>query len=324
MRKVTAVVVSIGVILVIAGLVMVGIFGGEALRNTNWKDIFSGTAHDLSNANTSVDKTAEELDGLKSITVTAHKYSVYVLPSPDESFSVKYVEPLKDGAKILVDYTTDGNLTVTETDDIDFLWFGGVFNRNRFLVVYVPQTELFTNASLTVNAVTASIKLQDVTFAEAKCVVKTGSVNVQNISSKDIYVETTTGSVNVNEVKCGSLMMTTNTGSVNINETDAENKVIVTSNTGSVNCHLTTYHLNITVDTGSVNFDVEAEQIDIETDTGSVNGTVKGSKAEYDIKVHKDTGKSNLSNQSVPNATKFLKIEVDTGSINVRFDTSQE
>lgn len=318
MKKVTAVIVAVGVILVIAGLVMVGIFGGEKLRNTNWKDVFSGTMHDLNSVNGGVDKTAEELEGLTSINVNARKYSVYVLPSQDDTFSVKYVEPLQDEASVSVNYVS-GVLTVTQTDSIDFLWFGGLLSRNRFFVVYVPQTELFTNASLTVNAETASIKVQDVTFAEVKNVVKTGSVNLQDIKTDDLYVETTTGSVNVNGVKCGGLVALTNTGSININETDAVNKVTITTNTGSVNCHLTTYHFAVTVNTGSVNFDVTADDIRIETDTGSVNGTVNGIKSEYDIKVRKDTGRSNISSQSVPNATKFLNIEVDTGSINVHF-----
>ncbi len=41
MKKLAAVAVSIGVILVIVGLVIVGICGGDAIKNVNWQDIFN-------------------------------------------------------------------------------------------------------------------------------------------------------------------------------------------------------------------------------------------------------------------------------------------
>lgn len=318
MKKVAAVAVSIGVILVIAGLVMVGIFGGEAIRNINWRDVFSGTAHNLESANCSDDKTVEELDGLTDIEINVGRYSVYVLPAEEDKVSVKYVSPLENGVNVQVTYL-DSKLTVTETDNLGHVFFGGLFGSKRFVAVYVPQTELFTSASLTVNAQTAGIKLQDVTFASIKCTAQTGAVNVLNCNAGLFTADTSTGAVNINNVKCVNLNVSTNTGSVNVNDTTVEQTVKADVDTGSVNCNVTTDKLIVDTDTGSVNFHVTANDINISTDTGSVNGTVNGSKAEYQISVHKDTGKSNLQSQQVENATKFLTIEVDTGSINVNF-----
>ena len=48
MNKTLAVFISLGVILLIAGLTVVGIFGGEAIRNIKWDDVLNGKAHDLS------------------------------------------------------------------------------------------------------------------------------------------------------------------------------------------------------------------------------------------------------------------------------------
>ena len=318
MKKVAAVFVSIGVILVIAGLVMVGIFGGETIKNINWRDVFSGTTHNLESANASDDKTAEELNGLTNIEINVGRYTVYVLPTDENKVSVKYVSPLEDGVDVQVTYL-DSKLMVTETDNLGSLFFGGLFGSKRFIAVYVPQTELFTSATLTVNAVTAGIKIQDVTFASVKCIAETGGINLFNNNVKDVEISANTGAVNIKQLNCEKLIARTDTGSVNLNEVSAKNSIAVDVNTGSVNCHVTTDKLTVDTDTGSVNFTVEANDIKIFTDTGSVNGDIKGSKAEYQISVRKDTGKSNIKNQSVANATKFLTVEVDTGSININF-----
>ena len=55
MNKTLAVFISLGVILLIAGLTVVGIFGGEAIRNIKWDDVLNGKAHDLSLADTRIE-----------------------------------------------------------------------------------------------------------------------------------------------------------------------------------------------------------------------------------------------------------------------------
>lgn len=325
MKKVAAVAVSIGVILVIVGLVMVGIFGGEALKQINWKDIFSGTNHDLSKAKDGIDTNADDLNELETIEIQVDRYSVYVLPTDDNKISVKYVGPLEEGVTVdVVCYDVNPTkLYITEKDNLGS-WHT-MTGSNRFIVVYVPQTEQFTSTILNVTAKTAGVKVQDVTFASVKCDANTGGINIDKCNVNNITLQSKTGSVNINDCTCHNLNIDVNTGSVNINKTIAIENVDIEVNTGSVNCYVNDIYsdigksIKIDVDTGSVNFKVKADKIEIVTDTGSVNGTVMGSKSSYQISVSQGTGKSNLGNQTLSNPTKYLTVEVDTGSINVTF-----
>lgn len=319
MKKVAAVFVSIGVILVIAGLVMVGIFGGEAIRNTNWKDVFSGTTHNLDSANKNVDYGADELDGLFAVSVRTDRFSVYVLPSENDVLSVKYVDPIEEGAAIDVKFSS-GVLNVTETDNLKSGFWNGLFNRNRFVAVYVPQTEAFANLDLYVTTDVGGVAVKNVGFVDFRAEVHTGGVYVSNCKMDKLIVEGGTGSVTLDNISCFGITVNVGTGSVNVDDVIASDGIDISANTGSVNLSAAAKAIGINTNTGSVNFDVTSDNIAIKTDTGSVNGDIKGSKAEYQISVRKDTGKSNIKNQSVANATKFLTVEVDTGSINIDFD----
>lgn len=317
MKKLAATVVSIGVVLVIVGLIMVGIYGGEAIRNTSWKDIFNGTNHNLNNANAHKDKSEEELIGLKTIDIKAQRYSVYVLPSEENVMSVKYVDPSEDGVSIDVDFVDD-TLTITETDSLTS-HFWSAFKSNRFVAVYLPQTELFTNSFLDVTVETAGISVKDVAAAHVKLVAHTGGVSVNNCKTEDIDVNSDTGAVNVNNLICDRLNVDTNTGAVNVTETTAAEYVNIEVDTGAINCNVTCGRLKLATDTGAVNFNVNANDITVKTDTGSVNGTIIGDKSNYQISVSKGTGKTNIQSQMLANATKFLTVEVDTGTINIDF-----
>lgn len=339
MKKIAAVFVSIGVILVIAGLVMVGIFGGEAIRNTDWKSVFSGTNHNLESAEKIKEYKPSDLEGLTKIDIKTDRYSVYVLPASTDDIdaSIRYVTPLENTVTVDIEYV-DGTLSIVETDDLGTAFFSSMFKSNRFVVVYLPQTELFTSAMLHVTAKTAGIKVQNVMLESMQCIAQTGSVYLSNVKANNVIAQTTTGSVTVDKLDCNQLSAQTTTGSVTVSnltcnqlsaktttgsvtltEITAEYSVNVQVETGTVNCDVTTRQIVVEADTGSVNFTTNASVIDITTDTGSINGTVLGNKSDYQIKVRKDTGKANLTSQSVPNAEKFLTVEVDTGSININF-----
>lgn len=317
MKKLAAVAVSIGVILVIVGLVIVGICGGDAIKNIDWNDVFSGTTHDLESAKMYIDKTSDELQGLENITIYTEHYSIYVLPADSDVVSVKYVEDEED-VRINVNFT-NGVLVVTENDKLSTHFWNNVLNRNRFIVVYLPQTEMFTNANVTVTALTAAISVRNVTMSSLVCEARTGSVSLTQSIIDNVRLTADTGSVKVEALNCSSIDVTTETGSVSIKDTVAQNKVIVKVETGSVNCNVTANHLNVNVETGSVNFYAIVSDINITTETGSVNGKILGKQDDYQINVSKKTGKSNISNQTVLNPTRFLKVKVDTGSITVNF-----
>lgn len=323
MKKLAMVAVSIGVILVIVGLVIVGIFGGEKLKNISWSSIVNGTNHDLSKAGTHYELSEEQMTDLTRIVVNSDVYAVYVLPAEDNVLSVKYVEPDEDEFKINTVYDEQSStLTVTEQgkSDIHISWFwSDWFNRDNFIAIYVPQAESIERSSLVVTVNTGSIKVENLTLANVKCVADTGSIIVSNCSTDNIELETKTGSATVNKLDCSNLLMETKTGSVTVTETTAKQSTNIDVRTGSVNCNVTTNRLEINDNTGSINFKVNANVIKIETKTGSVSGIIIGVKDEYQISVEKDTGKSNIGNQTVANATKFLDVEVNTGSIHIDF-----
>lgn len=319
MKKVAAVMVSLGVILVIVGLVMVGIFGGEAIKNMSWKDIFSLNSHNLNDANYSETRTAEELAGLKHIKINTDRYSVYVLPTDQDEMSVKYVTPLEDGVDVAVTFVDNDTLVITEKDSLHSGW-NWIFTSKRFIAVYLPQTEMFANASLTTEVKEAIISVQDNSSASLDLSARTGSVTVKNSNiDGEVRIKTTTGAVVVDNLTCDDLKAETDTGAVTVSEANVTESINIIVDTGSVNCNVVCSRLRINTDTGSVKFNAFASNIIIKTDTGSVSGVVVGHKSLYEIVVHKDTGSSNLSNQHVIDAEKSLSVEVDTGSIHVRF-----
>ncbi len=321
MKKVAAVFVSIGVILVIAGLVMVGIFGGDTLKNFSWGDWSGVFNHNLESADTVVDYGVDELNGLSKIELDVDNYSVYILPADEEKLSVKYINPNDDDISIQVAYDQNTSvLKVTERDNERFHFWGISLGTKRFIAVYIPQTEMFVNASLTANASTAGIKVANVSFASVKCFAKTGSVNIDGITVDVLNAETNTGSVNLDKITCRELSATTNTGSVNVDGISASGRVELRADTGSINCDVTADALYIDTDTGSINFDATANSITVKTDTGSVHGTVLGDKNDYNITTRVGTGKSNLSNQTAANGSnKVLNVTVDTGYVRIDF-----
>lgn len=376
MRKLAAVAVSIGVILVIAGLVMVGIFGGDAIKDFSIQDILNGTNHKLENANASKDREAEQLQGLTKINIKVARYSVYVLPTDQEILSVKYVEPLEGDAEIVMMFV-NGELTIQQTDKIESRFWGYGFNVNRFVAVYIPQTELFTQSALEITADTAGISVRDLSTKNLSCWNAAGRVNVTNCNADEATLESNTGSividkltanslkanagagsVNIDELKANDVSARTSAGSVNIDDVNAQSvrleskagsvnadgivctdftansdagsvnvsditattSVNISTGAGSVKCEAETSSLTIKSGAGSIKFDTNASTINLSSNAGSIKGTIDGFKNEYQIEVRKDMGSSNIENQTVQGATKFLTVDVDMGSIKIDFD----
>lgn len=353
MKKVAAVVVSIGVILVIAGLVMVGIFGGDKIVSG---ELFLFGSADLSSAKGGKDLQPAELEGLQEINVNVSAYAVYVLKSDNDVASVKYIDKLDDGVEINVEYD-NGVLSVTQTDHFSHVFWGfNWFGNRRFIVIYLPQTEQFTKAKLSIEANYSSVKIGEVDLSDVKIKTDAGSVNIDTLNVCDISVETSAGSVSVDDVNAQSFTLVTNAGSVNVDEvkcndctvrTDAgsvnidelttdsvsvstgagsiklENveaqSINLSSGAGSIKCTANTVKLVMTNGTGSIKFNTNAPAIELSSGAGRISGTVKGSQSEYQIEVEHGMGSSNISNQTVQGATKFLKVESDIGSIDINF-----
>lgn len=325
MKKMLAVFVSLGVILFIAGLTILGIYGGEAIKKISWGDVVNGTNHDLSSADSFVNYKKSDLedklvDGkFLDITIQTNTYAVYVMPAEDDVLSVHYVEPQDDHTHINV--SCNPSVKIEQTDDRHFHWFDFTSYNHCFIAVYIPQSEAFDNVRLSIKCNVAGIKVKDLTLQGLRCSTDTGSISVESCTAVDACtVYSDTGALSVTKFTSDSLTAATKTGSVNVSESNVTSYFEIKVNTGSIKCMQTvTPKLFIESDTGSVTFDVTADDIHIESDTGSVKGTVQGSKNDYEIKCKTDTGSCNLSNQNPEGATKKLSINVDTGSINVDF-----
>lgn len=140
--------ISLGIILVIAGIVIVGVYGG-AKGFTNWNDLL---LHDLSKADHAEEFAAAEMQDLQMIEVHTDQFCVYFVQSADENkVSVKYLSDLPKGVEISVTYENKV-LKVTQTtgDSVNVwqrIWNGDYLK--FFVVIELPNTEVFEKAKLT-------------------------------------------------------------------------------------------------------------------------------------------------------------------------------
>ncbi len=325
MNKTLAVFISLGVILLIAGLTVVGIFGGEAIRNIKWDDVLNGKAHDLSLADTRIDYTAEELaDKLTNgnqleIVLKTQEYSVYVLPADDGVLSVRYVMPQNDETEINV--TCEEYLNVSQSGNMHYNRFSFTRHQKSFIAVYIPQTEAFSNIMLKISCNVGGIRVSDVATQSVLCSSGAGSIFVDSckIAAK-IEVYTNTGTASVKQLETQTLTVKTQTGTVNVEGVTASALAEIKVETGTINCMQTVApKLNMESETGSIKFDVTSNDIMINSDTGSVSGIIQGAKTDYVIDCYKDLGSSNLNSQNPDGATKYLYVNVDIGSVKINF-----
>ncbi len=161
--------ISLGIILVIAGIVIVGVYGG-AKGFSDWSDL---RIHDVSKADKAEEFAVADVQELQKIEISGNQFCVYFLKSADaDKVSVKYVSDLPEGVQIAVNYENNV-LKVTQTvDKSDELWqriWNGEYLK-FFVVVELPKTETFENAEI---------------VAELKC----GAVFVDELDLKNLQSE---------------------------------------------------------------------------------------------------------------------------------------
>lgn len=139
--------ISLGIILVIAGIVIVGVYGG-AVGFSDWNEL---RLHELSKADEVKEFSATGLQDMEKIEVKANQFFVYVVASSDaEKVSVKYVSELPKGVDIDVTYENK-TLKVTQTMKHSDHWFEKVWNweyLNFFIVIEVPNTDAFQDVEV--------------------------------------------------------------------------------------------------------------------------------------------------------------------------------
>jgi len=319
--------IALGILLVIAGIIIVAIFGrGDGLAN-----IVNAFKHDLTAVNESktiaLDGTFSELD------VMCDTYSVYVRKAQVPDIVVSWIAPVKDDVSVNV-FVDDGSLKVVQTGREHFVSFG---NSKEFLLIELP--EVFNSKNCTVdvkigsidfngidndiikdlycNVQTGANKISDCSFNSVSLRSDTGAIKVVNSSVKDVHLYTATGAVEVSSVTGNSLNVASDTGALTVKDS-VFFKTDMSTDTGAIKFCSQTNELNMTANTGPIYFETAAERIFAETDTGSVSGKVKGLITDYNIIVKQDTGHKNIDNQTV-DSNRILSVTVDTGRITVNF-----
>lgn len=139
--------ISLGIILVIAGIVIVGVYGG-AKGFSDWDDL---RVHDLSKADKTEEFAVTDVQNLQKIEVSADQFCVYFVKSTDANkVSVKYLSDLPEGVQVIAKYENEA-LKVTQTADKSVemwqrIWSGEYLK--FFVVVELPETETFENVEI--------------------------------------------------------------------------------------------------------------------------------------------------------------------------------
>lgn len=331
MKKLAAIAVSVGVILVIVGLVLVGIYGRDKISSGELNPFVSAN---LDSADTFVDILPHELGDLKEVSVRVSSYDVYIFASNTDSASVRYVKPLRDDVKIDVS-CNGGVLNITQTESNANHWWGlSWFKNHRFIAVYVPQSphiiidanagavtvDNITCSSVDVTTKAGSVKIDNVHADNVIANTNAGSITVDDVNAKQVSVGTMAGSVKVEEIACDELIVKSDSGSLKVVDINAAMAATLTTGAGSVKCDVKTAILTITTGAGSVKFETNADIIELYTGAGSITGTVDGLKQDYQIEIIKGVGSSNINDQTVVGATKFLKVDTSVGSVKIDFD----
>lgn len=326
--------IALGVLLVIIGVVIVAIAGGEE----GFLSLIDSYAesHDFSLATNGKEYSAEEANSLQSVTIAAKDFSVYIRKSSDNTLSVKFPE-LKSGD--VVTYSSqidkDGILSVTQDNKHSFNMFWGK-RHSSFMIISLPEskTQLEISVKDTVGFVCVTDLTCDVFKYEGKtgglslesCAVArdfaavstTGAINLKKCNMPDVKLTATTGAVHCDELTCINLTAETDTGVISAKEVNIEKAANVQTATGLITFEGKAPVVDLSTNTGAINFNVTSDKLEVETSTGAINGKIHGDKADYNIAVKNNVGSCNLTDQNV-GGSKSLKAKVSTGSIKIDF-----
>lgn len=288
--------IAIGILLVIAGVVIVLVVGGSG----GFENIKDGFRPDLSSADV-CEKIPFDAEGLRRLEISTSSYTVYLRYTDEDEICVRYVSDKPEGVSIDITHSTE-IVSITETDgDWSFAnLFGGFSFRRRFLVVELPKQASFENVDVTLKINAGSCFCEDITVGNLSVSVDAGSTMISGVQAALIKSETDGGSINIVDT----------TATVIQADVDA----------GSLRCEATCASLLLSSNAGSINFKSNADRIDVESNAGSVNGTVLGSKNDYNIDVDVSAGSSNISSCRNEHATKSLSAEVNAGSLKIWFE----
>lgn len=130
-----------------------------------------------------------------------------------------------------------------------------------------------------------------------------GSVTVEAISLNELQLNSVNGSLKVNNSNMETLNMKSTNGAIQVEESDTKNVILKSTN-------------------GSIKFlNSSGTNMNLNTTNGSIKASLIGDQKEYNIKVSKVNGSSNIDNQ-VSYTDQQLVVSSINGSINITFKKS--
>lgn len=276
MRKATAAWLVAGVLLVIAGFVLVA--AAMAAVDWNWTGLHTGSYEANSHPIT------EPFDSLSIVTDTA---DLVFARSEDGTCRVECYEDVQAKHRVTVQ---DGTLQISVVNEKNWYAWIGWHSETPKVTVYLPNREY---AALSVKTTTGDITVPaDLLFEQVELTVSTGDIRCEASVSGTLYIETTTGDADLVNVRCKNLETNGTTGDLHLKNVIAEEA------------------FRIVRDTGDVSFDgCDAAEICVETDTGDVEGTLLSEKV---FVIATDTGDVSIPNS---NSGGTCRITTDTGDI---------
>ena len=324
MKKATKILLIAGCVLVVLGLAVAA--AGFAIAGGDFANLLPAPART---------EKAEDFkgDGIENLVVEADYQNIEIVASADDDLHVTYYAAKTDDYSLSVD-----NATLTIKKARQPWWKSiGFFNyAPKTMTVAIPDTLTAVSAaaaagSVSVDSVTlagdlcidsdaGAVTVSDISAGDVKISSDAGGVKLTGVSVKNVTVKASAGSVKWEDVSCGDADVDSDAGKVSFENVSCAD-VSISSDAGAVKLNnLTASAAKISTDAGKIEFTAlaVARSLELSTDFGAIRGTVKGAMSDFTITSSVDLGNSNLPG-SYQGGNKLLKVEADSGSVNVDF-----
>jgi hypothetical protein len=224
-----------------------------------------------------------------------------------------------NGKWMIIDTPDNENMFTTTTRDVDTKLTTNFTQVKRFYrfpmnimnvaivdrsyIRFTIDNSLRGSVGVNIECDAGYVRMADGDFQSINIDCEAGAVRLSDITANYIDIDTDAGAIDISDAVVSSYAeIDTEAGAVNVNGLDCS-RVSASTDAGAV----TLKQLSNLV------------SLSIETDVGAINAEIIGNKADYNIKVQKDLGSSNISDQSVPGSNKNIFISCDVGKITVNF-----
>lgn len=228
-----------------------------------------------------VQEFTEKID---RIDVSSSYGDINILPSENNSISVKYVDCEINRYNIFVE---SGALIVKQNDEFYTKnWRENWFDR-------ILNIDIHRHSSYTME-----VRVPKNIIADVSIKASAGAAAIEGGKYKNIDCELNYGGLKIHNIIAESLDIASDCGDVELKNVTADIKT---------EC-----------DFGEIRFDrIKGKNIHFDNDCGDVKGTILGKEEEYTINTELDMGDKNIENRT--GGQNRLDVRVDMGDVNINF-----